>query len=69
VAFASCVVDDDLYLGNIAVMTRTDGSGYRLVFPTKKIGETNIPIYHPINALFSDRLTEAIEEKINLIMR
>ncbi len=35
VAFASCVVNGQLYLGNIGIHTRPDGSGYRLVFPVK----------------------------------
>lgn len=35
VAFASCVIDQWLYLGSIAVVTRLDG-GYRLTYPTKK---------------------------------
>lgn len=59
IAFASCVVDDALYLGSIAVFTRLNG-GYRLVFPTKKIGGRNLPYHHPINTESS----EAFEKEI-----
>lgn len=33
IGFASCVVNNQLYLGSIAIYTRPDGSGYRLVYP------------------------------------
>lgn len=48
IAFASCVIDDSLYLGSIAVHTRPSG-GYRLVFPTKMIGDTRINVFNPIS--------------------
>src|SRR5437868_2969818 len=59
IAFASCVVDDALYLGSIAVFTRLNG-GYRLVFPTKKIGSRNLPYHHPIRREASEELERAI---------
>lgn len=59
VAFASCVVDNSLYLGSIAVFTRLQG-GYRLVFPTKKIGERNFHYFHPI----SKDAAQAIEDAV-----
>jgi stage V sporulation protein G len=49
VAFASVVLDNNLYLGSIAVHKRRDASGYRITYPTKKIGEHQLSIYHPIN--------------------
>lgn len=59
IAFVSCVVDSSLYLGSIAVFTRLHG-GYRLVYPTKKIGERNFHFFHPI----SKEATNAIEEAV-----
>jgi DNA-binding cell septation regulator SpoVG len=60
VAFASVVVENSLYLGSLGVYTRVDGSGYRITYPTKKIGEKNINIYHPINKQTSKAIEEAI---------
>jgi DNA-binding cell septation regulator SpoVG len=61
VFFANCILNDSLYLGNIAVFTKRDGSGFRCVYPTKKlINGTQIPIFHPINSDFGNALEEAI---------
>jgi len=60
VAFASIVVENSLYLGSLGVHTRLDGSGYRITYPTKKIGDKNINIYHPINRETSKAIEEAI---------
>lgn len=57
VAFASFVLDGQWYMGSIAIMTRLQG-GYRLVYPTRKIGSQNLPIYHPI----TKEQSQAIEE-------
>jgi stage V sporulation protein G len=59
IAFASCVIDGALYLGSIAIFTRLKG-GYRLVFPTKKIGERNLPYHHPISRAASEELEKVI---------
>ena|SRR3990167_9949214 len=48
VAFASFIFDNKFYLGSIAIMTRPQG-GYRLVYPSKKVGIKNINTYYPIN--------------------
>jgi len=60
VAFASIVLADSLYLGSIGVYTRIDGLGYRITYPTKKIGDRNINIYHPINKETSKAIEKAI---------
>ena len=51
VAFASCVINEALYLGNIAIYTSLSNSeGYRLVYPSKMIPTgMQINIFHPIN--------------------
>ena len=60
VAIASVVADNSLYLGSVGVFTRLNGSGYRITYLTKKIGEKNINIYHPINKETSKAIEEAI---------
>ncbi len=67
VAFASIVLEDSLYLGSIGVYTRIDGSGYRITYPTKKISERDINIYHPINKETSKAIEEAIISKVKEI--
>ena len=63
VAFASFVLDECLYLSSIAVMTRPTG-GYRLVYPTKKVGPRDIHIFHPISRDFAQIIEKNVIEKL-----
>lgn len=49
VAFASCVIDGHLYIGSLGVHQRLDGTGYRITYPTKKIGTRQLNYFHPVN--------------------
>ena len=69
VAFASVVVENSIYLGSIGVYTKIDGTGYRITYPTKKIGNKNIHIYHPVNKKTSKAIEEAIITKAEKIFR
>lgn len=66
IAFASIVIDDSLYLGSIAIYTRPDGS-YRLLYPTKKVGDRSMDIFHPISRSASKQIEELIFEKCDEI--
>lgn len=66
IAFASVVVDENLYLGSIAIYTKMDGS-YRLLYPTKMIGNRSINLFHPINRNVSKQIEDSIFEKCNEI--
>ena len=68
VAFASVVVENSLYLGSLGVYTRLNGSGYRITYPTKKIGNKNINIYHPINRKTSEAIEKAIISEAEKIL-
>jgi len=68
VAFASVVAGNSLYLGSIGVYTRIDGSGYRITYPTKKVGNRDIDIYHPINKEMSRAIEEAVISRAEEIM-
>ena len=68
VAIASVIADNCLYLGSVGVFTRLNGSGYRITYPTKKIGEKNINIYHPINRKTSKAIEEAIISEAKKIL-
>ena len=63
IAFASLVLDDCLYLGSIGVYARLDGTGYRITYPTKKIGDKGLNIYHPINKLLAKEIEKAVLNK------
>lgn len=66
-AFASVVIENSLYLGSIGVHTKLDGTGYRITYPTKKIGNKDINIYYPINKETSKTIEEAIITKMEKI--
>lgn len=67
VAFASFVLDGNLYLGSIGIVSRPQG-GYRLTYPTKKIGDRNINIFHPINKEFASQVEAEIIKKFEEVM-
>lgn len=68
VAFASFLLDGCLYLGSIAIMTRPLG-GYRLVYPTKKLGQRDINLFHPIEKSFAQSIEEAVITKLKNVMK
>ncbi len=65
IAFASFVLNDQYYVSSVAVFTRLTGPGYRLAYPTKKIGEKNINIFHPITPEAGKVIEDVINEKVN----
>lgn len=67
VGFASLVLDQKIYLGSIGIHTKIDGSGYRLTYPTKKIGDKNINLYHPITRELGIAIEQAILEKVKVV--
>ena len=65
VAFASCVINNELYLGSIAIATSPSSETYfRAVFPTKKLPNgKNISCAHPITREAGTEIQEAILTK------
>lgn len=68
VAFASFVLDDNLYLGSIGIVTKPEG-GYRLVYPTKKLGVRSLNIFHPINKEFAQSIEKEVISKFEDVMK
>lgn len=68
VAFASFVLDNNLYLGSIGILTRPEG-GYRLLYPTKKVGIRSINIFHPINKYFAESIEKEVISKFEDVMK
>ncbi len=67
VGFASCVLDGVLYLSSIGIFSRLDGNGYRITYPTKKVGESDLQIFHPINKELGSELELTIIDKARKI--
>ncbi len=47
VGFASCVINEQFYIGDIAIATKLSG-GFRLIYPTKKYLGKSFSIMYPI---------------------
>jgi len=65
IAFGSILFDDSLFLSSIGIHKKLDGSGYRITYPTKKIGDKDINIFHPINKEVSKLIEDEIVKKVN----
>ncbi len=67
IGFTSFVLNDSLYLGSIGIFTRPEG-GYRLTYPTKKVGNRDINLFHPINKEFAKAIEKAVIKKFEDVM-
>lgn len=67
IAFASLVLDKNIYLGSIGIMTRLDG-GYRLTYPTKSVSSQKLNIYYPINREFAKAIEEEVIKRLKEVM-
>ena len=65
VAFASCVINKQFYVGNIAIYTSPSSrTGYRLVYPLKVLPNgKSINCIYPINRDTGDLIQGAIIKK------
>jgi hypothetical protein len=66
IGFANLTYGNELALNGVAVYTKPNGDGFRLVYPLNK----NIPnetfYFCPLNRAFGDLLTKAVSEKVLL---
>jgi len=70
VAFASCVINNQFYIGNIAIYTSpTSSDGFRLVFPSKTLPTgKQIQSVYPINRQAYEIVKKAIIQKFEELM-
>ena len=68
VAFASFVINEEMYFSSVAIMTRPSGN-YRLIYPTKKVLGRDISIYHPIKQDVGVVIQEAVITKYEDVMK
>jgi len=65
IGFVSCVIDNWLYLGNIAIFTRLHNEeNIRLVFPEKKVGDKKISIFYPLTSDSYHELERIVQENL-----
>ena len=67
VAFASFIFDDNFYFGSIGIYTKPKG-GYRLTYPTRKVLDQSLPIFHPINKDIASAIEQAVVEKFEQVI-
>ncbi len=70
IGFASCVINDSIFMGSIAVYTSTSTpEGYRLVYPSKKLlNGKELYIFHPICKESGKMISTAIINKFKEIV-
>ena len=71
VAFASCVINNQFYIGNIAIYTLPLSFGeYRLVYPAKTLPNgKQINCFHPINRETGEIIKKAIAAKYRYLVK
>ncbi len=65
VAFASCIINDQFYIGNIAIYTSPSSpDGFRLVYPLKTLPTgKELNCVYPINREAGDIVLKAVVSK------
>jgi len=67
--FASCVLDGKYFIGNLAVFTLRDGSGFRIVYPTKMLRNgSQIPVFYPVDSEISSEIQKAISNEATKLL-
>lgn len=69
VAFASCVIDNNLYIGSLGVHKLLNGTGYRITYPTKLMGSRTLHYFHPVTRDANRLIEQAIVAKCNELFK
>jgi len=64
IAFASLVLNGDVYLSSIGIHKKVDGTGFRLTYPSK--GKHSV--YYPINRIAGQAIESEIFKKLKDVM-
>ncbi len=64
IAFGSFIIDDSFYCTSVGIHRKLDGTGYRLTYPTKKVGDKEVYIFKPLYPLLSRAIEEAIFKQL-----
>ena len=67
--FASFVLNNQFYFGEVAIRSCLDGR-IRLLYPVKKLSNgKDVPLYHPITKKAGDKIQEIIASEWEALMR
>lgn len=69
IGFASLVIEESIYLGNIGIVKRLDEDTFRLTYPTRKIGDKSFNIYYPINKEAGKKIEKAITKRLKEVLK
>ncbi len=67
IAFASLVLNNQLYLGSIAIHKKLNSEGYRITYPTKQ-GNKEFNIFHPVSRELGQAIEIAVINKLQDVM-
>lgn len=67
-AFAAIEIEHQFYVSSIGIHKKRDGNGYRITFPTRKVGEHNLTIFHPTQPELSKEIEWAITNKAERVL-
>lgn len=62
-AFASCVIDGQLYVSSLGVHGLLNGTGYRITYPTKRMGSRQLNYFHPVTKEAGKQIEQAVVAK------
>lgn len=65
IGFVSFVLNDNFYVGNVAIFQRRDGTGIRLVYPNRTVGGKQVHCLYPIKREVGEYITKAIQTKFD----
>jgi stage V sporulation protein G len=68
IAFASLVLNGQIYLGSIGIHKKLMQDDFRLTYPTKKTCQNDLNIFHPIKREVSLAIENAIKQKMKEVM-
>lgn len=69
IGFAALVINGDFYLSGIGIHRKLTGDGYRLTYPTRKSGNRDFKIFHPINRITGQQIEAAIFNRLNDVLK
>ncbi|MFH1831753.1 MAG: septation protein SpoVG family protein [bacterium] len=67
IGIASLIFDNNFYFGSIGIYTRPNG-GFRLTYPTRKVFNQSLPVFHPINKEIASTIEKAVVEKLEQVI-
>ncbi len=69
-AFTSFILNGCLYVGDVGLHARPDGSGYRLVYPARVLNNGKlVSAVHPIDRTTGDEIERAVVQAYETLIR